>query len=115
MIIRLALIILLSVNHAVASDDWRQLDGPEITAALTARTVSYGKAVQGFFADGRTLYESPIPSWGKWQAQNDKYCSLWPPQGIWACYDLEQHKNGLRLRFISSNGDITEGHYIDLN
>ncbi len=101
----------------VVAGDWQKLNGAEIEFALTARTLGYEKekATQDFFDDGRTLYNMAIPSWGRWRVKENKYCSLWPPSTIWVCYDLERHKFGLLLRFVSKDGHIFKGKYIDLD
>lgn len=92
------------------AEDWVVLDGPAITAALTARVLQYEDgAVQNFFADGRTLYEAPAASWGVWRVQGAQYCSVWPPSDRWACLDVAAR--GLEIRF----GADGIGHYVDLN
>jgi hypothetical protein len=108
------MILVLWANPLFAGD-WHKLNTEGITNALTARVLQYSNATQNFFADGRTLYESPMPSWGKWRAQNDQYCSVWPPQNIWVCYDIERDETGLHIRFVSNSGAKTTGTYIDLN
>ncbi len=105
---------LFFTNPAFA-DEWQKLDGEGVKFALSARVLQYENAMQNFFKDGRTLYESPGVSWGRWQVVDDRYCSNWPPSGAWVCYDLERHERGQELRFTGPSGDITVGRYIDLN
>jgi hypothetical protein len=107
--------VLIVLASPVFADDWHKLDSDEISKALSARVLEYSAATQSFFADGRTLYESPMPSWGKWRAQNDQYCSVWPPQNVWVCYDIERDESGLYIRFVSDSGSMTTGTYNDLN
>jgi hypothetical protein len=107
--------LLMVWTSPVFAEDWQKLDSDGINKALTARVLQYSQATQNFFADGRTLYESPLPSWGEWRVQNDQYCSVWPPQNIWVCYDIERDDSGLHIRFVSDSGTITTGTYIDLN
>jgi len=61
---------------------------------------------QTFSADGRTSYEEvngSRPSAGRWKAQNDEYCSQWPPSDIWSCYKMTAEED--RLTFIPRTGD----------
>jgi hypothetical protein len=112
--IRAALALALSVTPALAGD-WTPLTGPEITAALTARTLGYeGGGTQTFFADGRTLYDGGGPEWGRWRVEGDRYCSVWPPSDRWTCYGVERHARGLDLRFVAEDGTPSDGRYIDL-
>ncbi len=117
-----ALLLCLCANHAVsvsADDqaslrgDWRPLYGFEIKEALSSRTLRYGEITQDFYASGRTFYNAGTPSWGYWRVQGDRYCSQWPPQTEWACYELSLHADGRRLRFTGAGGDVSEGVYSD--
>jgi len=111
---RWIIVLLIFTNSAFASE-WQKLDEAGIKSALNSRVLQYENAMQNFFEDGRTLYESPGVSWGRWQVVDERYCSNWPPSGAWVCYDLEQHERGLKLRFIDPSGDKTVGRYIDLD
>lgn len=95
------------------AEDWRALVTAEIRVALSARVLQYDDgASQNFFSDGRTLYEvSTGQSWGKWWAEDDLYCSTWPPSETPSCYAVEARGND--IRFISSGGDVTVGQYPD--
>jgi hypothetical protein len=110
---RVLLIWLLLAVPALA-EDWRLLDGPGITAALTARVLQYQDgSTQNFFLDGRTLYEAGAgESWGKWWVEADQYCSTWPPSDVAACYRVEVQ--GVEVRFTSKGGDVSVGRYVDL-
>lgn len=91
---------------------WQAMSGAEITQALMGRTLQYDTAWQDFRASGKTLYNAGRDSWGYWRVEGDQYCSLWPPQDLWACYDME--RAGDKLRFIGSSADdVTEAAYRD--
>ncbi|MEL6952160.1 MAG: hypothetical protein AAFN09_03875 [Pseudomonadota bacterium] len=106
---------LLSLNAAPvqAEEDWRALNGAELAALLSeGRWVYEDGAWQEFRPSGRTLYTSAEPSWGRWQAQNDRYCSQWPPSDAWDCYDVERDAGfapGDRVRFVDDWGNATVG------
>lgn len=99
-----------------APGEWRRLMGQQIKLVLTSRTLAYGHSgtTQDFKPSGRTLYDAGKPSWGYWRVQGDQYCSQWPPQGLWSCYDLFVSKNGRELKFVGESGDVSVGKYIDL-
>ncbi|MEP1585278.1 MAG: hypothetical protein ABJR46_13775 [Tateyamaria sp.] len=108
---RIALMFLIFAPSGALAD-WIALKGPEISQALTGRTLAYEKAQQDFRASGKTLYVfGGRDSWGNWRVQDDQYCSQWPPQDLWACYGLE--RQGDALRFVGEAGDVTEGVYVD--
>lgn len=109
------IVAFILIAAPASAQDWTKLNGQEISMALTARTLQYPDAKQDFFADGRTLYEVRQPSWGNWRVIANQYCSIWPPSDAWVCYDLERHKFGLQLRFVSRNGGTTIGKYVDLD
>lgn len=90
---------------------WAAMSGAQITATLTGRRVQYATAWQEFRASGRTLYHSGADSWGYWAVRGDRYCSMWPPSDIWACYHMAQR--GTQLRFIGAAGDTTDGRLAD--
>jgi hypothetical protein len=102
-------------NLALA-EGWQDLTGTQITEALAARVVEYDDGgTQNFFADGRTLFEVDAgESWGKWRVEGDLYCSVWPPNELWECYSVSRETAGLGLRFTAKDGEVSAGHYIDL-
>ncbi|MCP5073318.1 MAG: hypothetical protein GY947_08500 [Rhodobacteraceae bacterium] len=112
---RILVLALVFLAGPVLADDWRKLTGPEIEQALNARVVGYEGAQQDFFASGKTLYDAGVPSWGYWRVQGDRYCSQWPPNAGWDCYEFFLSPDGLRLRFVSEQGHSTEGKFVDLN
>ncbi len=90
------------------------ITGSQITEALTARVLGYAEGqTQTFFADGRTSYEGDRAEWGRWQVQGDQYCSQWPPSDRWTCYGIT--RDGGSVGFVSADGSVTYGRYIDLN
>jgi hypothetical protein len=92
------------------AEAWQTLDGPAITAALSARVLGYPDGtLQDFFADGQTLSGE---SRGHWEVRGDQYCSIWPPSERWTCYQVDQ--SGLDIRFTDTSGVTTIGRYVDL-
>ncbi len=85
-----------------------KLKGPEISAALTGHTVQGtgddGKAWQQIFHKGGITYYSVggAQSQGVWEVRGDQYCSQWPPNESWTCYDLMT--DGKTLSFVSASG-----------
>lgn len=108
----LALALLLAAGPAVA-EDWLPLSGPDIAEALTGRTLAWADTTQDFRASGKTLYiHKGRESWGNWEVRADQYCSQWPPNSLWACYDMA--RSGDRLRFIGEGtDDVTDTGYAD--
>lgn len=96
----------LPVGAAAGDPEWRPMTGPQITAALIGNVLDYGDKWQDFRASGRTLYFAGSESWGYWGVREDRYCSMWPPSDLWACYDMQ--RAGDRLRFVGDAGDITD-------
>ena len=79
------------------ADDWQLMRGFEIAEALTEKKLDYGEAWQEFRASGRTLYNAGTDSLGYWRVEGDSYCSIWPPNGGWACYVMETDGKDVRL------------------
>jgi hypothetical protein len=83
------------------------MTGPEIEAALGDHTVAGtkdGKSwTQVFQKSGLTIYsEGDANSNGRWRVTGDQYCSQWPPNDSWSCYDLV--RDGDIVTFVSSTG-----------
>lgn len=106
--LRLAAVLTLCISPCVA-EDWHPMTGDEIEATLNDQTLVYAgqDAWQLFKASGATLYNAGRDSWGYWRIQGDQYCSQWPPNAGWGCYDMET--DGTDVRFVSPNGHITMG------
>ncbi|WP_390913979.1 hypothetical protein [Pseudosulfitobacter sp. SM2401] len=95
-----------------AEEAWTKLDEAGIHAALDDQKLIYQSADQTFYVSGKTLYnQDGHASWGVWRVQSDQYCSQWPPNDLWACFDLE--KQGDQVRFVGFNGDITVADYAE--
>lgn len=106
-------VMLLAAAPVVGEEAaWQPMSGAQIAQALTGRVLQYDSAWQDFRASGRTRYNAGRDSWGYWRVEGDRYCSMWPPSDLWACYDMERSKD--RLRFIGSGADdVTEARYRD--
>lgn len=105
------LVAALLVSSPVWAEDWRQLSGEEVREALTGRTVDYDGAWQDFRASGATLYNAGEDSWGRWDIRGDQYCSQWPPNSSWACYDVETTPDLSQVRFLGAGADVTVGRF----
>lgn len=77
---------------AIAAE--RPLTGAEIDALIKGNTVAghsdKGNWKQYFAASGETAYlsgDAPA-SYGAWDIRGDKFCSQWPPNDRWTCYDV---------------------------
>ncbi|UWQ92910.1 hypothetical protein K3727_09070 [Rhodobacteraceae bacterium M382] len=96
----------------IAQEGWTPALGEEIRSALEGRSLIYDRgAWQDFNASGRTLYNAGRDSWGYWAVRDDRYCSMWPPSDIWACYKVEVTSTA--VRFVDPGGEITTGTYRD--
>lgn len=99
------------------TDGWRQLNGVQIEAALDGRSLQYEAATQVFYKSGKTLYDAGHPSWGAWRIQGDRYCSEWPPNAGWDCYNFDQRVDAetgsIEMRFISDTGHETRATYTE--
>lgn len=84
-----------------------KLTGAEMQSILYDK-ILYGKdAEQIFQKSGVTFYTaSGGQSQGNWKVEGEKYCSQWPPNQAWACYDMTQ--DGNKFTFISKDGNRTE-------
>lgn len=100
--------LLICIAPSAWAGDWAAMTGSQVEASLNGQTFDYpGDAWQQFNASGSTLYNSGRDSWGYWRVQGDQYCSQWPPNAGWGCYDMQT--DGVNVRFVSPNGHITEG------
>jgi hypothetical protein len=102
---KLLLISLLLISSAKAGET--KLTGAEMQAILYDK-ILYGKDVEQIFQkSGATFYSAGgSQSQGNWKIEGEKYCSQWPPNEAWACYDITQ--DGDRITFISKDGNRTE-------
>ena len=105
--------LVLLAGAALADAAWRPLAGDAATAALSGHTLAYQNgATQSFSPGGDTAYDSGHLQPGHWRIEAEKYCSVWPPSDLWACYRLEQSADGRAVRFIADDGSSTEGRFV---
>jgi hypothetical protein len=83
------------------------LKGPAVLEMLSDKTLVNshdGKSIaQIFQKSGMTLYlENGAQSQGFWKVEGDRYCSQWPPNETWSCYDVLQDGNS--VTFVSKSG-----------
>ncbi len=87
------------------------LSGTEISALLSDG-VLYGDdngqpADQIFQKNGVTYYNvGSGQSQGKWKVEGNQFCSQWPPNPAWACYDVT--RDDRHVFFISRWGERTD-------
>jgi hypothetical protein len=90
-----------------------RMTGAEITAALSDHTLggknADNKSWQQIFQKGGVTYYSAdgAQSQGVWAVRGDQYCSQWPPNESWTCYDLMT--DGKAYSFVSASGGRTTG------
>jgi hypothetical protein len=62
---------------------------------------------QIFQKSGATFYNTGGgQSQGSWKVEGDQYCSVWPPNPTWACYNVA--RDGDKVTFITNSGKRTE-------
>jgi hypothetical protein len=100
-------ILAFAPANALASGS---LSGVGIAALLTDATL-YGTdngqpSEQVFQKSGVTFYSVPNgQSQGSWKIEGNKYCSAWPPNPSWVCYDVIN--DGAAVTFVSPSGKRT--------
>jgi hypothetical protein len=99
----IACIVLVAFSSPLLAGE-RKLNSAEITAVLTDKVLtSASNATQIFQTSGVTFYsENGSQSQGFWKVDGDKYCSQWPPNTAWPCYDVFQ--DGDTIVFVSGSG-----------
>ncbi len=102
------MVALAGLSNMAAAEE-RKLTGDEIKAAIAdkkvAGTTENGAGwTQSFKANGDTLYQltGTEAQNGGWEVRGDQFCSQWPPDPAWVCYDVTG-ENG-RVTFISDTG-----------
>jgi len=99
--------LLLMAGVSVANEQTK-LNSEQIRAFLSDHYVmgNYkGREWKSFFnANGDTHYSEANgrPSNGRWKAENDRYCSQWPPSATWDCYIITA--SGDELTFVPESG-----------
>lgn len=107
---KLALGLSLIGFCAAGDTGWVALKGKALLKGIAGHKVVYQNgATQTFSQSGDTQYDSGHLQPGHWKAEDDRYCSLWPPSEIWACYDVTISADGQGVRFIADDGSVTEG------
>jgi hypothetical protein len=88
----------------VATAEEQPLNGAAITAVLADTTlIADGDVQQVFQKGGLTLYTQGVnTSQGFWKVEGDAYCSQWPPNETWSCYEVTQ--GGDEITFIGKTG-----------
>ena len=118
--LRTILIVSMCLTAALAFAEPVMMDGPAIRDALSGKIVAGDqngrKWRQVFHAGGATEYSETngrpsSPSQGGWRVQGDRYCSVWPPSDVWACYDMAM--DGEEILFIESNGTEWRARFVD--
>ena len=84
-----------------------RLDGAAIGIALADHTYQgddNGRATSQIFQKSSATYYSVggAQSQGFWQVRGDQFCSQWPPNESWTCYDVLA--DGETLVFLSASG-----------
>ncbi len=90
-----------------------KLTGAEIETVLGDHTLQGtrddGKTWQQIFQKSGATYYSvdAAQSQGLWEVRGDQYCSQWPPNESWTCYDMEGDADS--YSFISASGQRSLG------
>jgi hypothetical protein len=85
--------LILALAVAYPANASEKLKGDQINATLLDVSL-YGtqngaKVEQIFQKSGTTFYlVNGASSIGQWEVRNDQYCSVWPPNPTWSCYDV---------------------------
>ncbi|MFQ5564753.1 MAG: hypothetical protein ACE5EU_00100 [Paracoccaceae bacterium] len=110
--LRLAIAALLAFALPAWASEERPLSGAGIARLLTDAEVIGEGTRQTFYASGRTRYNDGRESWGYWRVDGDRYCSQWPPQEGWVCYDMRSWEEGGRvwIAWIGDSGARFEGY-----
>jgi hypothetical protein len=106
----LALALCLLGLPALAGE--RKLNGAEIHQTLSSHTLKgssdSGDWSQDFDPSGRTTYShGNNNSPGRWEVRDDQYCSVWPPNPSWSCYDVTV--DGHVITFVTKSGGRSSG------
>ena len=108
-----AIVAALLPGLAVAEET--KMTGVEVSEALTDRTAIYeGDVIRQFFAkSGSTPYwDGSRLTHGSWRVTGDQYCSVWPPQNVWACYDMFWTEDG-GVVWVGKSGDRYPARMVD--
>ena len=102
---KILLASLLFVSTAQAAEV--KLNGAEIQTTINDKILYARDAEQIFQKSGVAFYSAGgNQSQGNWKIEGDKYCSQWPPNQAWACYDIM--RDGNMITFVSKDGNRFE-------
>lgn len=113
--LRLVFSLTLLSGPAFAQD--HKLNGAEIKTVLADHTLQGtredGNTWQQIFQkSGVTFYSvGTAQSQGAWEVRGDQYCSQWPPNESWACYDMTRDAD--LISFISASGQRSSGKLLN--
>ena len=113
----LSLFLGAMVLSAEALAQEQKLSGVEIKTALSDHTLQGvredGKPWQQVFQkSGVTFYSvGAAQSQGFWEVRGDQYCSQWPPNESWTCYDMAVEAGD--YHFISASGQRSSGKLLN--
>ncbi len=104
-----AFMVALTGLTTMALAEERKLTGEEIKAAISDKRVAGNTEngagwTQSFKANGNTLYQltGTEAQNGGWEVRGDRFCSQWPPDPAWVCYDVTGEND--RVTFVSDSG-----------
>ena len=102
-VLMMALILVGGLGQAVQAEEHKLADA-EISVLLKDRSLyADGGVEQIFQASGQTFYlQDGNSSQGSWRVEGGRYCSAWPPNPSWACYDVL--RDGDSVVFVSGSG-----------
>ena len=113
----LSLFLGAAVFSAEALAQEQRLSGVEIKTVLSDHTLQGlredGKPWQQIFQkSGVTFYSvGSAQSQGLWEVRGDQYCSQWPPNESWTCYDMTVDAD--TYQFISASGQRSSGKLLN--
>ncbi len=101
----LVLFTLCSCSIAIGAET--VLTGPALQELLSERflvATRDGKTIEQIFQkSGLTLYtENGAQSQGFWKVEGNAFCSQWPPNETWSCFEIFQ--DGKNVTFVSKSG-----------
>ena len=104
--ITLPFLLVIMSSNAFAAET---LTGDEIRKVLSGVTLegeSHGAPVQQVFqANGQTFeLVNGSSSAGNWDVRDNRYCSVWPPNPSWSCYDVLL--DGQTITFRADDGTL---------
>jgi len=109
-LIPLSIALMTLTSGAFAEE--RTMTGAELKSFLPGIAAKGGNTYQTFEANGHTDYfTGGRKSEGRWAIREDKYCSVWPPSDLWACYDVVIDETEMRIFWVEANGAREKNRY----